>query len=216
MRVGKEPYVAVLQGEEGMEVIEYLRSVRLPSSQATVDIGDHADLHAGERLRNLRVISGSLDREALGLTEREMDRLRAAFGDLDRQGPRTRQILPFGLGVSPDRPWPNRTLVYEVHSSITNPVLKQRIAEAARIWTATGLVTVRPRRAGDNVRVAIIKAQASWGRIRTLSTAPRRSATSRRTACFLSNKCEKYTVVHELATRSACSMSMGARTERRS
>jgi hypothetical protein len=194
---GEGPYTAVLEGEEGMEIVEYVKVGPIAVVQGDVDIGDHADLQQ-ETLRNLRLISASLDASALGLDAAELAKLRAAFGDAPPRGAVSApDVVPFGLGVSPERPWPNRTLVYELHPSITDAVLKQRIADAARIWTSTGLVTVRPRRAGDTVRVAIIKSSSELGLNPNSFYCSSKAGYVTENRIFLSNKCEKYTVVHE-------------------
>jgi hypothetical protein len=189
-------YTAIVESEEGLEVIRYLKVGTVAVVEWDIDIGDHDDFQQ-ETLRNLASITAALDPQALGVTEADRARLKDLLDQYRASVAKGAQPLgPFGHAVN--LPWPNRTLVYEISPSITNAALRQRIADAAAIWNATGLVAVRPKQAGDeNIRVAAVISSSEINKDPDKFYCASTQGYVSKNRTTLSNKCETYTIVHE-------------------
>lgn len=190
-----QPYTAALLSDEGTKLIRYFKVGHIGVVQGDIDIGDHAALQA-ETAKNLSLLAGTLDAQALGLTPAEFDAMKSGFpSGLTESEPNKRL---FGLGVGESRLWPNRTLIYELGASLTDPTIKQRLTDAIAIWNGTGLVTLRQKKAGDTGRVLVIHSSSE------LDLDPKDFYCSSSAGyvseprMYLSNVCGKYSVVHEL------------------
>jgi hypothetical protein len=123
-------------------ILRYLNHDGSAIAFGDIDVGDHAEIQQRNRLTLGGMIS-SMGLNETGLSREKIEALKKALDAIAADmKPYTEEL---DIGPATRRIWPSARIPYEIDSSVMNGTLKKRIADAAAIWNANGLVAIKPK-----------------------------------------------------------------------